>query len=154
MPFPGTSRTLAQGWTDATGAAYTIREQTVQISAASAAGPINRERVVNFMRNLGNAVALWQSVAGMSGIVDFARGQLGEPARDIAAEFTAMVNAAQALQTWIFTNFPKDGASGAWLVQERDADGQPVALQFTTAQLASFRTNCDAFAATIEIVQV
>ena len=128
--------------------ASSIRAQSVAIRDASAAGPIARDQVLAYMVRLSSVIANWNAARSAPNIGPYAQNQLGNGTLDIDAEFTAMLNAATALRDWIFTNFPKD-AGGAWLLYTYDSAGAQTSLTFTTAQLAQFRTNIDAFVATI-----
>lgn len=149
MAFPGTNSTLATTWSDACAQAAGLKSLATVISTNSAAGPIPRQTIIDFLRALATGIVRWQSAAETPGIVAYAREQVDNPALDIVAEFNAMVNAAIALRDWIVANFPKDAASGAWLVATFGSDGRPTSLTFTTAQLAQFRTNVGTFTATI-----
>jgi hypothetical protein len=81
-------------------------------------------------------------------MAQYARDQFNNPALDIAAEFSAMQAAADSLRGWIDANFPRH-ASGALLMETCAADGTRSNMTFTSAELAAFRTQADAFIATI-----
>jgi len=53
------------------------------------------------------------------------------------------------LRNWINTNFPRDAGSGAVLTHTYSQAGLPTELQFQIADLAAFRTQADAFLATV-----
>lgn len=101
------------------------------------------------MGQLNASITVLNDAAAIPGVEQYARDQFDNPSFDIAAEFTAMVNAITTLRDWIFANFPKDTGSGAWLAQSFNNAGVATELPFTTADLVDYRTNADAVIATI-----
>jgi len=83
------------------------------------------------------------------GLAEYAKTQYDDAALDIAAEYTAMRDAAIALRDWIHTNMPADAGSGAVLLESLNADGSLSPLTVSSAASAGFRTEADAFIATI-----
>jgi hypothetical protein len=148
MPFPASQQTLKAGLDSAIATAASLQQFVSNARNASAAGNVGRFSILNLSRQLGDGVTSWNAIAALPGIVAYGQAQYGS-ALDIAGEFTAMVNAAAALRDWIIANFPKDVGSGAVLVYTVNASGQLTELQFTSAQLAPFRTQADTFLATI-----
>ena len=149
MAFPASTQRLDSALSSACAHALRVKQFFQQLRNESAAGDVARERIVESLRVLALANTAWTAAASTPGIAAYAQEQLGSPTLDVAAEFTAMLNAASSLRTWIFNNFPKDAGSGAWLVQSHNDSGVPTSLMFTTAQLATFRTNVDTLLATI-----
>jgi len=147
MTWPANKQTLVQAFTAANRAAIRAKSNTQTISNASAAGSINRDRLIDLQNQLNEAIVLWTQVKALSGIVAYAQDQFDDPALDVAAEFTAMVDAAVDLRDWIFNNFPTN--SGAALIKSLNISGTLTTLEFTTAQLSGFRTEADTFIATI-----
>ena len=115
----------------------------------SAVGATSRSSYLSLLAQLGAAVNRWAAIAAISGMGAYAQNQYGSGTLNIGAEFTAMRNAAISLRDWIFTNFPKDAGSGAVLVTTVDTNGVQTALEFTSQQVSGFRTQADAFVATI-----
>jgi hypothetical protein len=98
---------------------------------------------------LSEAIVRWGELAIVPGLAAYAQAQYGNPSLDIAAEFTAMRNAAITLRDWIFNNFPRDAGTGAALVSTYAQDGTASELTFTSAQTAGFRTVADSFTNTV-----
>lgn len=148
MAFPASSPLLADELSKAKNEASRIKGVATSIKATSLAGDTPRYQLITFMGQLNSALAIFNATRSTPNIASYAQTQLGAPGLDVAAEFTAMMNATTALRDWIFTNFPKD-VGGAWLVYSYDNAGVQTSLVFTTAQLATFRTNVDSLLATI-----
>lgn len=154
MAWPA-SKTTLRGYFDAINrAAAQTKAQVHDVRSRSALGPVNRrmlidlqKRVDQFIDVLDAAIALPQ--ADRDALIAFTQEQFGDATLDVVAEFNAMHSAAVTLRDWIHTNFPRDAGTGAVLVETVSQEGETVALQFTSAQLANFRTQADAFTATI-----
>jgi hypothetical protein len=150
MAFPASQNTLAQALSLASTLGTKLKSQTQLLRAASAAGPTGRMAYITLQARLHEAITTWATLASTPGIGAYAQEQYGNGTLDIAAEFTAMRNAAITLRDWIGANFPKDATSGAWLVHSYDTTSAvPTELTFTSAVTAQFRTNADAFTATV-----
>lgn len=149
MPFPA-QQSPAEAFLEAQRIARQVRAQTAELTSVSAAGDVERDRLIGHMRNLTVAIARWNSLASVPGIVQYAKDQADDQLLDVAGEFTAMVGAATALRDNIFSTFPVAG-SGAWEVVSYNNAGEETELTFTTAQLAGYRALCDALVATIAI---
>ena len=103
-----------------------------------AAGNVGSNDILNVyiqLTNLRNALA---SLSATPGIAAYAQIQKADDQLDIAAEFTAMLNAIDSTTTWVTNNFPKDG-NGYLLARTLGPTG-PVDRLFTPAQTATFRT--------------
>lgn len=148
MAFPASAPLLSDELAKAKNEALRIRNLSTAIKARSLAGDIARFELIAYMGQLNRAVTIWNAARSTPNIAAYAQTQLGNGSLDVAAEFTAMMNATTALRDWIFNNFPKD-AGNAWLVYSYDSAGVQTSLVFTTAQLAPFRTNVDSLLATI-----
>ncbi|OGT57385.1 MAG: hypothetical protein A3E01_07090 [Gammaproteobacteria bacterium RIFCSPHIGHO2_12_FULL_63_22] len=149
MSYPASTPSLQSELGTADAQALKIKTMTIALRNASAAGPIGRQQVIEFVGTLSRAISAWNSTASRPGIGAYAQAQKGNGSLDVAAEFTAMVTEATSLRDWIGANFPKDVATGALLIYTVDASGTFTELTFTTAQLAQFRTRADALIATI-----
>lgn len=154
MPFPASAPLLADELSKARNEGLRIRNLSIAVRAASLAPgtppvPISRFELVAYMAQLTRAIGIWNAARSTPNIAAYAQTQLGSPGLDVAAEFTSMLNTATALRDWIFANFPKDVASGAWLIYSYDSAGVQTSLTFSSAELAQFRTNVDALLATI-----
>lgn len=149
MAFPTTTQTLSSALQDAFLTAIRIKAEVQRRRDLSAAGNTARVDYIALQANIDRAITLWNTSAATPGIGQYAKDQYNDPALDIAAEFTAMVNAAVALRQWVFDNIPKDAGTGALLIYTSDISGRLVPMTVTPAQTAGFRTACDAFLATI-----
>jgi hypothetical protein len=153
MPFPSSSSDLASGLALALKVAQNVRGRASSLSGASLAGPLSGGQIVDFAAFLADQRLTLDTVRQMNGIGPYAQSQLGSPALDIAAEFTAMLNAIDSTIAWMLTNFPTitDG-SGTYLALlswNGSNNGRTVFRQFSTAVLAGFRVQLDSLAATI-----
>jgi hypothetical protein len=149
MAFPASLSTTQRAFEQALFTATALRQNTLGLRNASEVGPVSRAAVVELWRQLGAAINIWNDAAGVPGIGQYARDQLSNQSIDIAVEFTNMVSAANTLIGWLNTNFPRDPATQAILVETISPTGVRTNLTFTSAQLAQFRVQADAFIATI-----
>ena len=139
MSFPssdGTRVPLGTALTQAVRIASHLRTTAESLRSAIAAGSVERRRVADLCDDYAAQDARLGIVAAQSGIVAYARGEFDDPALDLAAEFTAMRAALQAVITDIRTTFPRS-ASGALEERELDGSGRKVYRVFTGAQLAA-----------------
>ena len=144
MTFPASTVTLEQAWSLVRTIANKAKTAATNLSAESAAGDTVRERYVTLRNQLQSAIDNWDTLSATPGLQAYARDQINNPLLDLAAEFLAMRNAAVTLRDWIDVNLPT-GTGGAVLVEQ--IDGTP--LTFTSVQTAQFRTEANAFTATI-----
>ena len=150
MAFPSSSAApnLASALIQAMNAAANVKSRTVSLSVASSSGPVSAGQILDYVTFLADAKLVFTSVSQVSGIAAYAQAQLGNPGLDIAAEFTSMTTALDSVIGWVQTNFPKNGG-GFLLAFTMNAQGRTVFRTFTTADLATFRTQLDSLAATI-----
>lgn len=148
MAFPASLNILQREFDQALNTALALKQNAQGIRNASAAGPVTRAAVLELWRQLGAALVIWNRAATTPGMAAYAKEQFNNPALEIGTEFSAMQAAADTLRDWLNTNFPRH-ASGALLLETADANGNRSNMTFTTAELASFRTQADAFIATI-----
>jgi len=149
MAFPASQQRLASALEQIAISANRIKQSTQAIRDASASGPIERMRVVNFQRQLSDTIEKWDQASSVPGLGQYAQEQYSNAGLDITSEYSAMRSAAVALRDWIQANMPKDSVSGAALLQSLNADGSFSELTFSSAETASFRTNADTLIATI-----
>lgn len=149
MAFPASQQTLAEALSIASAIATKAKGQVQALRNASAAGLTGRHAYLSLQARLSEAIVRWAELAATPGLGPYAQAQYGNASLDIAAEFTAMRNAAIVLRDWVHNNFPKDSGTGAALVYSYTQDGTPTELTFTSAQTAGFRTQADAFISTV-----
>lgn len=129
--------------------AVQVKSLLETVNADSLAGPIARHRLISVMAELSRAITRFTAVAATPGIVQYAKDQFDDQLYDIGADITAINGAITTLRDWVFSNFPKDAGSGAWLVSSFAQDGAVTELTFSTATLAQYRTNSAAVIAAL-----
>lgn len=149
MAFPASQQTLDSGLSEASSIANSLKAQTQALRNQSALGNTSRQSYLNLLASLASGVSRWNAIAAIAGMQAYAQSQYGSGTLDISTEFTNMKNAAASLRDWIFNNFPKDAGSGAVLLMSVNVSGVQTMLEFTSAQVAGFRTLADAFVATV-----
>jgi hypothetical protein len=155
MAFPSSSGTkqenLASAWSIARNAAGGIKQRAESLKTSSAAGPIPAASVLDLLTYLADQKLVLSRVAGLTGIAAYAQEQVGDPALNVATEYSNMIAAVDAVRDWVLANFPKDG-SGYLLVTQfaGDNSGRTVSRQFSSAETAGLRTVLDALIATID----
>lgn len=140
MAFPASTNTLDFALTSVRESAAKLKKHTQTMIDRSAAGSTPRRNYVNLLRFINEAIATWDSAAATPGLVVYAQEQFDDVGLDIIVEYNTMKTAAQDLASWIFTNLPTDGGSGAALLEIVNIDGTQINLNFTIAQTALFRT--------------
>lgn len=149
MALPISQQTLEDAFNSANNLALAFKAEVSRLHDASLAGPTSRRDYVALLRKAAGCIAAWQAAAGLTGIVAYARDQYGNQTLDVVAEYTAMISAVTAIRDSVFSTFPTDAGTGAWLIEQYDQDGLPTSLTFTTAQLATFRTLAQGYLASV-----
>ena len=149
MAFPASTVSAEQAWDTIRRGAVRLSGTVTALRNASAAGDTEVPRYVQLHRLLVETIDEWDAVSSTPGLQAYARDQIDNQALDLAAEFTAMRNAAIALRDWIFTNLPTDSVTGAVAQYIVDAQSAVTSVTVSTAQTATFRTNADALLTTI-----
>lgn len=150
MAFPSASgsraETLESAWAGARATASKIKQMTQQIHAASLAGPVFAQQLLDYLAQLATQQDRLIACAAVPGIGTYAQQQI--QGIDVAAEFSGMQAAITNVRTWMTSNFP---ASGGFLLQRQfDAAGRTTDRAFSTAALAAFRTQLDSLLAAID----
>ena len=150
MAWPASQKTLRDALDSTNNVANRVKSEVLALRNLSAAGPVVRNRFRALQLSLDRAIDTWDENAALPGIVAYARAQFDLPLLDVPAEFNTMRAGAVALRDWIHANYSTDTpGSGADLSHTTDAEGNKVDLTFSSAQLAGFRVEADAFLATI-----
>lgn len=123
-----------------------LKKLATDSKALMLAGPVSASAVRQLLDLFIQGKAELNTAAAVSGIVDYAKAQEGDEAYDVAAEFTAMVSAAEGVINWIVANMPTN--SGYVLAEQWSASGVSVRT-FSTAETAGLRTTLDTFIATV-----
>src|SRR5262249_24421075 len=109
------------------------------------AGSVNSDFIFRLLDQTGGAISALTAWKAVSGLDTYATGQgyLGTLTTDCNSSITA----AQAVISWVVTNFP---ASGGFLqAYTLNADGSRTPRSFTSAQTAGLQTALTNFIATI-----
>ena len=120
----------------ARGVKLTAQSNISQFGNAS----INRDQVLALAMNLREWRIALAAVASTPGLAQYAKDQYGDQDYDVAAEFTAMTNAIDAVISGIHTAFPTDNSGGELKEKVLNADGSVTMRTFTAANLASLVT--------------
>lgn len=140
MAFIASQVPLQRGFEQALNTAF----QEKQILAnwhAQLAGNITGIDAMNMLANLNRVLVVFNEVAALPNIGPYVQDQFGNASYDVAAEFTAMVNALTAVQTWLKTNIPANAVS--------IVNGTLTGVTYTPAQTGTLRTLIAAAQATI-----
>lgn len=151
MAFPSTASSTAsleEALKQVTSYAGLVKQRTQGILTASNAGPVDGAAIVNYLRDLVVAKTKLNERASVPGLAAYAQTQYNDPTLNITTEYNNMLTAINNTIVWISTNFPKD-ANGYLLYEQIGGDGTVAYRSFTTAQLATFRTQLTALIATI-----
>jgi hypothetical protein len=148
MAFPASNQNLADAYRLLKGRANDVRTQSVSLRAASLAGAVAADRILNYASMLARSKVEMTALAATPGLATYAQAQENNGALNIATEYNTMVAQIDATVAWIVSNFPQDGG-GFKLAFTMANDGTPVYRTFDTASLATFRTALDALITTI-----
>jgi L-fucose isomerase-like protein len=122
-----------------------IRHRSLSLRNASAAGPISFSTVRDYLSSLTGSLAVMSDRVtrfGAETLAAYAQAQEAVPAYDVAAEYNAMVTAANAVVSHISAAIPTNSAHTV-------TDGQVVEPTFSTAQTATLRGLLDTLVGTI-----
>lgn len=148
MTFPASAQTQADALAGARRTANTLKAFAQNVRGFMAASTVSANQVEQVMGEFKSAIETWNAAKAVSGIAAYAQAQYDDVTLDIAAEFTAMLSAAEGVRDWVIANFPKD-ASGFILKDKYEVDGAITVRQFTPVQTAGLRTELDSFIATV-----
>src|SRR5210317_1890364 len=130
MAFPATNVLPARAWEQVKNEAGNVRALCVSKASEYAAGdPVSRTDVLNLRLSLKRAIARFNELKNVPGLVAYAIAQEENAGLDLPAEFTAMIGAMQAVMDKIEVDFPTQG--GAAL--DDDIEGNP--LTFASSSL-------------------
>jgi len=140
MAFIASQITLQKGLEEALN--FAVQEKAILNNwNAQLAGNITGIDAMNMLANLGRVLEVFNRVSILPGLAVYAQQQFGNDTYDVAAEFTAMVTALTAIQTWLKTNIPANAVS--------IVNGTLTGTTYTPAQTAELKTLVIAAAATI-----
>ena len=109
--------------------------------SAKLAGNITALDAMEWVSNIARAVAAMDAVATLPGMAAYAQTQFGSGTYDVAAEYTSMKNALNAIAAWLKTNIPANAIT--------ISNGVAVGASYAPAATSPLKTLVDAAAATI-----
>lgn len=122
-----------------------FKAQAQNALASLQAGSVNSDFVFRLLDQTAGAITALTQWKAVSGLDAHATGQ-GYPGT-MTTDCNATISAAQAIISWVVTNFP---ASGGFLQSHAlNADGSRTPRSFTSAQTAGLQTALTNFIATI-----
>jgi hypothetical protein len=139
---------LRAAYADATSRASQLKKLAQDTNTQLAAGNTSANVIKQILEYCQQAKAANQATAAMTGIVAHARAQEGDVNYDVAAQWTAMNAAIDAVITQVLADVPT-GAGGFRLVETWTAGGVSVRT-FTPAQTATLRARLADLIATID----
>lgn len=145
MAYPASSGVVAYKIQELDKLAVAIKGRTSLLRDSTAAGEVARVRFNDLLVLLSDFIDFANEVAAITGIGAAIDSQKPDFAGDVVAEAQAMVSAAVTLRNWIHQQL-----QSVDFYTPPDINGERSHLTFTTAQTVTFRTNADAFIATIE----
>lgn len=128
--------------------AYATKSQAQNYLAAIQAGPVTADAIFQSITQIRQMIATLQQYQSIAGLNAYATAQLPGYAGTLTTDIAATISAAQAVITWVVTNFPKD-SGGFAQAHTLNADGSLTSAVFTSAQLAGLQTVLQALIATI-----
>ena len=149
MAFPASTQTLEDALAATRRTATKIKGMTQSLRNRSEVENIPRMDFVRLQQALQQSVDIWDQAATVTGIATYAQEQYTDSGLDLATEYTAMRSTALSLRDWIYNAVP-EAASGAAELQILNTSGVLTDLTVSPAQSAGFRTEADAFIATID----
>lgn len=96
--------------------------------ATAMAGNITAVQAQSWASNLNTVLPMMATLAATPGIQAYAQEQFGNATYDIAGNYTTMVNALTAIQSWLNANIPANSIT--------ISNGSLVGQSFTPAQTA------------------
>lgn len=144
--FPASGKVMLNGaWLQMIQTAAQIKSTAQSLVSAPS---VSRMQALNYANSLAAALATLDSLAGTSGIAEYAQAQMNDATINIVTEYTAMRFQIVATQNWIVANFPNDGA-GNLIVYTFDANKRYVDIALTTAERSAFVAVLNSLIATI-----
>lgn len=153
MTFPSSTGSVPDSldvaWANLRSTAAAIKSRTVALSTSSLSG-LSGGQILDYSTFLADMRLSLVRASSVSGIAAYAQGQISNNTIDIVAEYNTMLSAVDGCKNWILSNYPKDVSGNLLYVQfAGDNSGRTVFTTFANASLATFRTQLDALAATI-----
>lgn len=149
MAWP-TSVTLDLALKNVDKQAVFLKTEFQRIRGLITSRPQIRRGAYSWVRNIQTALDIFDQAAAIPGVVQFVRDEKRDQALNVGAEFTAMRNAAAAVQAEIVNIIPTHNPSGALLLQTGDAQGNLSDLTLTVAEMSSLVPLLDAYIATVD----
>lgn len=141
---------LAKAYAKAQQESIAVKAFSEAHSSALAAGNVSANLVQQIMLRMKDAIALWDSVSGLSGMQQWARDQEDDQTYDVVAEFLSMRGAAVNCRDWVINNFP---TAGGFIQKDTyEPDGAITVRSFTNVETAALQTLLTTLANEITLV--
>jgi hypothetical protein len=105
-----TGLTLDEGFRQARNVAASTK-QRLQSTASQLTGTYNALTAIELRQALVYNISQLNASAALPGIAAYAQNQYADNTYDVAAEFSTMLAAFQAIVDWLTTNIPSTGVS-------------------------------------------
>jgi hypothetical protein len=153
MAFRASTQIKADGLSEAKRLALRAKAFAQAHSSAMAAGNVSANLVLQVLQEFKSLIERWGIIAASPGIGPYAQDQENDPGYNVAAEFTAMRNAAIAVRDRIIADIPKAtapaGVAGRIAIHTLEADGGLTTAIFTPAQTLQLQADLNSFIAAI-----
>ncbi len=144
MAYPASEILKVQAVEELDRGALRLKNAALLLKDESAVGPVEALKFDQFMSSLSRYIDRVAEIELISGIAAAINDQKPNFVGDPVAEAVAMRNSATSLRDWLFAALETVDVYG-----NTDEYGNRTPLTFSPAQTAQFRTNVDAFVATI-----
>lgn len=145
MPFRAS---LRAAYADAVGRASQLKKLAQDTNAALAAGNVSANVIKQVLQYCLDVKAANAVTAGLAGIADYAKAQEGDAAYDVAAAWSAMGAAIDAVVAQILGDVP--AGTGGYRLTELWASSGVSVRTFTPAQTANLQAKLTDLTATID----
>lgn len=116
------------------------------------AASVTRKQALDLANDLADRLAFLDALtanAGVNGLVVYAQAQCGNVSRDLAGEWGTCRAQIVAVQSWLMTNFPRDG-NGNLVVFVFNGGNRFQDIPLAPAELSAFKAQLTSLSATID----
>lgn len=150
MAFPSNDGTvsLEPVWAALQGHASRTKRKAQSLRTATLS-PCTAALILGTVRDIIAARDAMQAIASTPGLEAYGREQIGNPVLNLAAEYTAMIAAINAVRDWVFANIPKEAGTGYLLIETINTELTTTDREFSSVSLGGLRTVLDTLIAAI-----
>lgn len=148
MAFPTQTMNQQDALNKSIRKAETLKTYLADASVVMGSQTVSASLPLGVMSECMDALMVWNKAKAVSGIGQYAKDQFADQNLNIGAEFTAMVNAVQAVVDAVDTHIPKD--ADGYLLVRKIVNGSFVVRQLSVAETADIVAAIDACINTIE----